>query len=241
MHLVDALSRASLNSKPEIDPKEMAHHVHSAINAISIRESRLSQLQCKARIDPDLQILKQYTINGWPSKDEINNTVNSFYNQRHEIVYNNDLLLKGQHIIIPTSMRREMREIIHQGHQGIEKCKNRARHAVYWPGMNLELAVLVSQCATCINHRNRHQRETFISHQIPDQTRVKFGTDLFTLYNRDYVIVTDRHSKFIEVALIPRPVDSPSVVRAIKKIFSRHEIPQIVVCDNVPQYSASSL
>ena len=225
MKVADALSRASLNSKPEIDPKKMAHHVHSVINTLPISESRLSQLQRETRIDPDLQILKQCTINGWPSKAEINNTVKPFYDQRHEIVYNNDLLLKGQQVIIPTSMRRELREIIHQGHQGIQKCKNRARHAVYWPGMNHELAVLVSQCATCINHRNRHQREILIPHQVPDQPWVKVGTDLFTPYNRERVIVTDYHTKFIEVAHIPRPVDSPSVVRAIKNIFSRHGIP----------------
>ena len=72
----------------------------------------------------------------------------------NEIVYNYELLLKGQQIIIPKSMRREIRDLIHQGHQGIEKCKSRARQAVYWPGMNHELSVLVSQC--------RHQKESLI-------------------------------------------------------------------------------
>ena len=122
-------------------------------------------------------------------------------------------------------MRREIRDLIHQGHQGIEKCKSSARQAVYCPGMNHELTVLVSQRATCINHRNRHQKESLIQHQIPDQPWVKVGTDLFTIYNRDYLIVVDYHSKFIEVAHFPKPTDSPAIVRAMKKIFSRHLLP----------------
>ena len=50
----------------------------------------------------------------------------------------------------------------------------------------------------------------------------------------------DYHSKFIEVAYIPKPVDSLAIVRAMKKIFSRHGIPQIVFSDRAPQYTSPS-
>ena len=188
MKVADALSRASLDRTPEIDPDEMAHHVHSIINQIPVSETKLSQLQRETKIDPVLQLLKQYTVRGWPSKANIDTAVKPYYDHRHEIVYNHDLLLKGQRIIIPTSMRREIRDLIHQGHQGIEKCKNRARQAVYWPGMNHELTVLVSQCSTCINYRNRHQKESLIPHQIPDQPWVKVGSDLFTMLTLHYTL-----------------------------------------------------
>ena len=53
-------------------------------------------------------------------------------------------------------------------------------------------------------------------------------------------MVVDYHSKLIEVANIPKPVDAPSVVHAMEKIFSRHGIPQIVFSDKGPQYTAAS-
>ncbi|CAB4033003.1 retrotransposon-like family member retr-1 [Paramuricea clavata] len=148
--------------------------------------------------------------------------------------------IERQQIIVPKSMRPEIRTLLHQGHQGIEKCKSRARQAVYWPGINHELTVLVSQCATCTNHRNRQQKETLIPHDVPDQPWVKVGTDLFSLHGRDYLIVVDYHSKFFEVAHIAKPVEAPAVVREMKKIFSRHGIPQTVFSDNGPQYTAAS-
>jgi hypothetical protein len=56
------------------------------------------------------------------------------YRIREEIVYNNGLLLKGQNIIIPSSLRSTMETILHQGHTVLKDAKiNRAQQSVYWP------------------------------------------------------------------------------------------------------------
>ena len=46
----------------------------------------------------------------------------------------NGLLLRNERIIVPTTMRQEMRTKIHAGHLGIEKSKARAREVLFWPG-----------------------------------------------------------------------------------------------------------
>ena len=71
MKVADALSRASLDGTPEINTDEMAHHVHSIINQLPVSELKLSQLQRETRTDPVLQLLKLFTISGWPSKENI--------------------------------------------------------------------------------------------------------------------------------------------------------------------------
>jgi hypothetical protein len=45
------------------------------------------------------------------------------YSIREEIVYNNGLLLKGQHIIIPSPLRSTMETILHQGHTVLKDAK----------------------------------------------------------------------------------------------------------------------
>ncbi len=136
-------------------------------------------------------------------------------------VYNNGLLLKGQRIIIPISLRSSMKVILHQGHNGIERCKNRARQSIFWPGINSEIEDLVSNCSVCQTYRNRQQKETLIQH---------------TIYGHDYVIVTDYFSKYIE-RLTNKA--SSTVVNKIKEIFSRHGIPKELCADNGPEYTAS--
>ena len=77
-----------------------------------------------------------------------------------------------------------------------------------------------------------------MKHDVPEEPWIKVATDLFTIYRKDYVIVIDYCSKYFEVALVKNPVDSPAVVKEMKKIFSRHGIPKIVFSDNGPQYTS---
>ena len=79
--------------------------------------------------------------------------VKPYYNIRDEITLARGLVLKSGLIIVPTSMRKEMKKLIHQGHQGIKKCRLRARTALYWPGISSEIEDLVSSCTTCLEHQ----------------------------------------------------------------------------------------
>ena len=41
--------------------------------------------------------------------------------------------------MVPPSMRPAMLALIHGTHLGIVKCKQRAREALYWPGMSAQI------------------------------------------------------------------------------------------------------
>ena len=52
-------------------------------------------------------------------------------------------------IIIPSALRLDMHDTIHQGHQGISKCCERAKQSVWWPGLNKKLGDLINNCRVC--------------------------------------------------------------------------------------------
>lgn len=52
-------------------------------------------------------------------------------------------MFKGDRIIVPHSLRPEILQRIHAAHLGIEKCRARARSAVFWPGINSAIDELV--------------------------------------------------------------------------------------------------
>ena len=86
--------------------------------------------------DPVLKKLKDYVLNDWPNnRKQVDSAVTPYYNVQDEITLYQDVLLKGDRIIVPSSLREEMRQKIHFGHLGIEKCKACARSTLYWPGM----------------------------------------------------------------------------------------------------------
>ena len=48
-------------------------------------------------------------------------------------------MFKGDRIIVRHSLRPEILHRIHEGHFGIDKCRARARGAVFWLSINVQL------------------------------------------------------------------------------------------------------
>ena len=65
------------------------------------------------------------------------------------------LILKGDRIIIPETLRSQVLEAIHTGHQGETKCLLLARESVFWLGITNDIKHLVKDCDIC----NKYQAE----------------------------------------------------------------------------------
>ena len=157
MVISDALSRAYLNDHAsEIPETHLIHQVTLPFQLLPISKACLIEVQEQTSLDPVLQQLRSYTLHEWPEKVKIPNALKPYYNIRSEIVCHENLLLKAQRIIVPSSLRKTMKDIIHHGHNGIEKCKVRVRQSLYWPGMNAGIEELVARCSHCeINNKKK--------------------------------------------------------------------------------------
>ena len=105
MKVSDALSRAAVkNSEPEISDFDMKFYVHAVINSIPISEKKLTKLKNETEKDEVLSTLKSYIENGWPT--EIDQRVAPYKSIRDELSSIDGMLLKGNRLIVPTSMRK---------------------------------------------------------------------------------------------------------------------------------------
>ena len=118
--------------------------------------------------------------------------------------------------MIPSVLRSEMLCLIHQGHLGIEKCRQRARQVLFWPNMNKDIENMVTSCATCQRHRMSNPREPMISHQIPDRAWQTVGTDLFEWDGSNFFLIVDYYSRFIEIERL-RNSQSTTVIKERKQ------------------------
>ena len=184
MKVVDALSTASLeDNNPEITSPDIQYHVYPIINALPISDQKVRKLQTETTKDDTLQKLKKYVLEGWPPKKKIDVSIAPYSSYREELSCHDGLLLKGSRIIVPYTLRSEIKSAIHMGHPGIQKSINRARSSVFWPNITKDITDYITNCSTCLNHRNTLQRETMIAHDIPDSPWIKVGIDLFSLYS----------------------------------------------------------
>jgi len=128
-------------------------------------------------------------------------------------------------------MRLEILDKIHEGHQGITKCRERAKTSVWWPELSREIQDLVQQCRVCALQSD-NKLEPLITTPLPDRPWQIVATDIFELKGFDYLIVIDYFSRYVEVAAMQKTKKSSEVIRALKSIFAGHGIPEQVRSDN---------
>ncbi len=113
-------------------------------------------------------------------------------------------MLRGRQIVIPESMRGDMLLRIHQGHQGLTKCREHYKGAVWWPGIASDVKRLVSSCKHCNIHRPSQNKEPLITTTLPDLPWQKLAADLCELRGRHYLIVIDYFSRWLEILELPK-------------------------------------
>ena len=89
----------------------------------------------------------------------------------NELSVVDSVLLKGQRVVVPDSMKTQMLTLIHEGHLGIEKCKRRAREILYWPNMNKDVYETVSRCDVCQEYRYAQPKQPLTMHERPWSSR----------------------------------------------------------------------
>ena len=102
MELADTLSWAYL---PEANLTSVQKEVE-AVNMDDIRK----------HMDKghELQELIKVTLTGWPEdKSQVSNPALPYYNVRDELTVQNGVIFRGERVVVPKSLRRDMQQCIH--------------------------------------------------------------------------------------------------------------------------------
>ncbi|UYV63562.1 K02A2.6-like, partial [Cordylochernes scorpioides] len=232
--VADMLSRKPM-SKPHKD--ELEEELSAYIQSIEFpaTEERLLEISRKQKEDSLCSQLAKYCMSGWPkNKREVDPALREYWQFQEDLTYQNGLLLRGQRILIPKSLRKDILEKLHQGHFGINKCRSRAKESVWWLGISQEIERMVSSCTKCLKER-KPKHEPLMPSEFPIRPWQKVGMDLFYLNGRWYLIVCDCYSKYPEISLLQN-LTAQEVISRLKSIFARHGTPETVRSDNGPQF-----
>ena len=118
----------------------------------------------------------------------------------------------------------------------IKEYINITNTCVWWPGISKHIKYLIEHCSICIR-KNSPNKEPLIPTNLPDYPWQKIGMDLFFMNGANYLVAVDYFSRYFETIKL-KSTTSSSVIDALKSVFSRYGIPEIVISDNGPQYSS---
>ena len=177
-------------------------------------------------------------ISQWPPQDRLSAALKPYWPHRSDFSSTPDgLLLFGQRIVIPAALRLQVLDQIHTGHQGITKCRQRARQSVWWPGISAHLQAHVENCQTCARQRMQPV-EPLITSAMPDLPWQKVAADFLEYDRKTYLLVVDYYSRFIEIAHLTTMMTAQTV-RHMQSMFARHGFRETLVSDNGPQFSSA--
>ena len=105
------------------------------IKYLPVSKERLQQIQRDIEADKSLQVLKTVIQKGWlEHKINVTGIISPYFNMRDEMSIQDDLIFKGERVVVPRASRSELLKRVHSSHLGVNGCLNRAREYVYWLG-----------------------------------------------------------------------------------------------------------
>ena len=231
MYLSDCLSRASIKDNTStVLHKECEAYVNALLSNLPCTDRRLEQIKQTQHDDEICVKVMQYTQDGWPNRHELPAVLQPFHQFREDFSVCNGILMKNDRLVIPTCMRLEILDLLHVGHMGIERCRQRARVSVWWPNLSKQIEEMVKNCTVCARNAP-DQAEPLMPTPLPDRPFQRVAADICELKGKKYLVIVDYYSKFIEFALLA-DMTSSTLIRHLKSMMSRHGIFETLVTDN---------
>ena len=162
----------------------------------------------------------------------------SYWGVHDRLAVDGSLLVCGQRLLIPRSLRHETLVRLHASHQGVDRTKRRARQVVYWPGLDQDIANFVGSCESCQRHLSSQQKEQLILEATPARVFQAVSADYFSWAGRTYLVYVDRLSGWPFVFHCSGGTSAKDLVSSLRIAFAATGAPKTLRTDGGPQFAA---
>ena len=231
----DTLSRLI---KEDTAPAVPGLDVHIA-QILKIRANRLQTIQTETKNDPELSQLIKFILQGWPkSMQDVPVDLHPYWSLRDELAVIDGVVLKGQRVIIPTSLREDTLKRLHDAHQGLSSTLHRARQTVYWPGIHHDVTRIIEMCRPCQTHARTKPRTSQRQMQASRPMEI-VAADLMATKHGNFLVTIDYFSGFLTADRLPS-ITSQAVMTALMKNFQKFGLVQMLLTDNGPCFASEA-
>ena len=132
--VADTLSRNCLSVPPETTSdteEEVRAYVDAAEMVPPASPEKMERIKQATSSDPQLSCVLNCVVNGWPKNaSDVPQEIRPYYAVRGDLSVTDGKIINQNRLVIPPVLQSEVLERIHDGHQGITKCRERANMSV---------------------------------------------------------------------------------------------------------------
>lgn len=99
----------------------------------------------------------------------------------------NGLLFKGDCVIVPQSLRKEILKIILEGHFGITRSFQFAKNSLLWPNMSNDVQNVVKSWVTCQEYSNNNIHQPLLHPEFKMLSWNKVGIGFIDILGKKYI------------------------------------------------------
>ena len=169
--------------------------------------------------------------------------VGSYVRYRGSLRVHDDVILYGDRVVVPSSLREAVLVNLHAAHQGILSMEMRAQSIVFWPGMSYDIERVRRECSEC--NKNAPSQARLPSEPVDPPTTPfeKIFADFFEFGGNHYLVIGDRLSGWTEIYPTPsgsQYAGSRGLIRCLRLFFTSFGVPQELASDGGPEFRADS-
>ncbi len=152
-------------------------------------------------------------------------------------VDSNNLIMKGDQVVLPKSLWQRVINLAHLGHLGTSSCKRLIKYYYFIPNINKLVDIKVGSCRACELNTDYSHFNPIIASTMPSEkwnvVAIDFSSKTPT---GEYILVmVCEHSRFPILKLTKR-IRSSDVINILKKVFEEFGYPRIIRSDNGPAF-----
>ena len=221
-----------LNSIAAGNTAHQDYHAKQSINVVS-----WAAVRAATAADPTLQSVLQMLTTGFPVDSRtLPANIRPYFPYASSLYELNGVLMLSDRIVIPTSLRPDILNLLHAAHQGIDRMKARAGDAVFWPGIVGDISRIRWACTDCHRMAKSHPQAPPQPPNDPEYPFQQLAADYFHYHSKCYLVIVDRYSHWPMVYRAEN--GSSGLVKLLRQVFSSFGVAEEIASDGGKEFTA---
>ena len=156
-----------------------------------------------------------------------------------ELSEQDGIIFRGECIVIPAALRRDVLEVAHMGHPG-KQVLRQLRLSTWWPDMTRDAGEFEESCMPCKAASGHNGTPPMTIREIPERAWQHVSADYKgPIGGQCYLhVMIDNYSRWPEVTMV-KSTAFDKLESKLEEVFVIHGVPDSVTHDNGPCYNSA--